>query len=333
MIILLYGQDSYRSQEKLNQIIEKYKQSDSTQSGLFVFNEENFTLENFTHAVVAQSFFSAKKLLVIKNIFQEKFPKDAKQKLIEYLKEHKALSSDKDTVIVFWYGDTIKASDALYKLLTKKDRAVKKQEFKKLSEGELKKWIRGRLSESVTIHESALSNLILYTAGDLWRVNSEIQKLAYYKEKGEIRLENVDAMVSGNARLNVFQAIDALGRNDWQKAIKNFRLLLDKGEDPLYLFSMIVYQLRNLIKVKSIAEHDPTLPSSAMARQLKMHPFVAQKTLQQARMFSLAQLQNVYARLLEYDLKIKTGKTEPALAIDLIVYSFATRHSEQSEAE
>lgn len=323
MIILFYGPDSYRSREKLNQIIEKYKQSDSTQSGLFVFNEENFTLENFTHAVVAQSFFSAKKLLVIKNIFQEKFPKDAKQKLIEYLKEHKALSSDKDTVIVFWHGDTIKASDALYKLLAKKDSAVKKQEFKKLSENELRKWIRGRISASVTIHESALSNLILYTAGDLWRVNSELQKLMYYKGKEEIRLEDVDAMVSGNAQLNVFQAIDALGGNNWQKAIKNFRLLLDKGEDPLYLFSMIVYQLRNLINVKSIAEHDPTLPSSAMARQLKMHPFVAQKTLQQARMFSLAQLQNVYARLLEYDLKIKTGKTEPALAIDLIIYSFA----------
>jgi DNA polymerase III delta subunit len=47
--------------------------------------------------------------------------------------------------------------------------------------------------------------------------------------------------------------------------------------------------------------------------------FVADKAAEQSRNFTLEQLESVYRRLQDTDLKMKTGRIEPRLALDLIV--------------
>lgn len=319
MFILLYGQDSFRSREKLDQIIDKYKQSDKFQSGLFVFDDENFELSKFNQAITVQSFFNDKKLIVVKNIFTGKLARDFRKALADYFNNHKELLESKEAVIVFWESNEIKNSDVFFKFLTKKDSIVKKQEFKNLTDGQLKKWIQDKLAEKLTIAAPALQNLILYTGGDLWRIENEIKKLINYKKQGEISVVDVDAMVTGSIESNIFQATDALGQKDFKKALNSFRILLEKGEDKLYLFSMMVYQFRNLIKVKDLVETG-AVSADIIVKKLIMHPFVAQKTLNQSRNFGLKELKDIYRRLLDFDIKIKTGKIEPELAIDSVIY-------------
>lgn len=319
MIILLYGPDSYRSQEKLNQIIDKYKQSDKLQSGLFVFDQENFELGKFGEAAASQSFFNDKKLVVVKNIFTEKSVKDFNKILVGYLDSHKELFSSKEIVIVFWESREIKSNNPLFKFLTQKKLSVKTQEFKSLTDSQLKKWIQDSAGHNLKISQPALQNLILYAGDDLWRLANEIKKLISYKRQGEITIEDVDAMVAGSVESNIFKATDSLGQKDFKKAFCTFSLLREKGEDKLYLFSMIVYQFRNLIRVKEQAA-GAAVPANIIAKKLKMHPFVAQKTLVQARNFSLRELKNIYRKLLDFDVKIKTGRIEPALAIDSVIY-------------
>lgn len=320
MIILLYGQDSYRSREKLNQIIDKYKQTDSTQSGLFVFGLEDFELDKFNQAAREQSFFSSKKLIVLKGLLTKKFPADSRKKFIDYLEDHKDLFSSKDAVIIFWQEGAVLAGDALFKFLTQKKLSVKKEEFKPSSDSESKKWVKEKLGSKLKINPKALDNLILYSSNELWRLDNEVKKLKSYKVTGEISVQDIDFMVSGAPDLNIFQATDALGQKDMAKAARSFKALLEKGEDGIYLFSMIVYQFRNLLKVKSLSNENQSSASVLVAKKLKMHPFVVQKTLAQARNFTMPELKEIYKELLDLDIKIKTGKIEPGLGIELILY-------------
>jgi DNA polymerase III delta subunit len=46
---------------------------------------------------------------------------------------------------------------------------------------------------------------------------------------------------------------------------------------------------------------------------------VAQKLAEQARNFSRQRLSEIHHRLLEAELAIKTGRTEPELALDLLM--------------
>ena len=50
-----------------------------------------------------------------------------------------------------------------------------------------------------------------------------------------------------------------------------------------------------------------------------LRSFVAKKTWTQALNFSLPQLEAIYQRLLEMDLSIKTGRSEPVLALDVLL--------------
>jgi len=50
-----------------------------------------------------------------------------------------------------------------------------------------------------------------------------------------------------------------------------------------------------------------------------MHPFVANKTWTQALNFSLPQLESIYQNLLDVDISIKTGRSEPVLALDVLI--------------
>ena len=51
--------------------------------------------------------------------------------------------------------------------------------------------------------------------------------------------------------------------------------------------------------------------------------FVADKAAEQSRSFTLEQLEDIYRALQDYDLKMKTGRIDPRLALDLLVAGLA----------
>ena len=57
----------------------------------------------------------------------------------------------------------------------------------------------------------------------------------------------------------------------------------------------------------------------AIVAALKLHPFVADKVLLQARNFTLEHLERIYRRLLDADVAMKTGRAEETVVLDLLV--------------
>jgi DNA polymerase-3 subunit delta len=129
-------------------------------------------------------------------------------------------------------------------------------------------------------------------------------------------------LVADSGLSNIFDMVDALGHRDGQKASRELHHLLDQGDNPLGLLAMIVRQFRLLIQVKELSEQ--SLPPDAIAKELKLHPFVVKKIGEQARNFSLPQLETIYRRLLDIDIEIKTGQTSDVLALDLLVAGLAS---------
>ena len=56
-----------------------------------------------------------------------------------------------------------------------------------------------------------------------------------------------------------------------------------------------------------------------IARQLKLHPYVARKISAQARRFSQNQLDTIYRLLLEIDSEMKTGVMSVDINVDLLI--------------
>ena len=109
---------------------------------------------------------------------------------------------------------------------------------------------------------------------------------------------------------HVFGFLDALGYKNKQKSFLELHRLLDQGESPVYLLTMMVWQIRNLLKVKLSLNSGP---------KPKMNPFVLRKTKGQVKNFEEEELVGIFRKLLKVELSLKTTQQDPKLVLDLLV--------------
>jgi len=298
MLYFLYGSDTYRSRQGLIDLIERCKKSQKNGPALFLFEENNFSFENFWNVFNSQSMFQEKKIIVIKNFFQnselkEKFLK-IKQKILE--------SSD---FIIFYYEGEIKKNEKLVKFLLEKAEC---QNFEPLDVYNLKIWVKQEfLKYNIKIEPKIVDLLIEYCGNDLWQLSNEIKKLSTYKN-GIISIKDVELMVRPRVETDIFKTIEAVARKEKREAIFLIHKHLEKRDSPIYLFSMINFQFKNLLMAKS----------DRFWGQGK-HPYFFKKIENLANKFSLDDLKRIYRAIFEMDIKIKTGKISPEAALDLLI--------------
>jgi len=313
MIIFLYGEDSYRSRQKLNQIKEKFKKSDPSNINLTVLDGEKAGSEDIKKAVQAVPFLAKKRLVIVENLLTKNKSKTLPDELINYIKK----KIPETTVIVFWEEGSPDERTKLFKLFKKPQKA---QEFKLLSGYSLSKWIEQEVKKrGGKIERNALDKLAAYVDNDLWQMSNEVDKLISYKgAKNEpITTDDVELLVKAKLDTNIFNMIDAIGQKNKKRALKLLHDQIESGAHELYLLTMITYQFRNLLIIKDLIEQGKN--QYQIQRETKMHPFVVQKTFSQARNFSLNELKKIYQKLLDTDVALKTSKIEPNLALDLLV--------------
>lgn len=303
MIILLYGQDTFRSHEELKRIIQNCEKTSLNWFNFTRIDAKDNEMEIFgqiRESTNTISMFNEKKLIVIENIFSA--PQDVQKEILGFLKNKKT-EKDENITMIFWTEESDEKNE-LFKFLK---AAAKIQEFKELRGVQLRNWIKDYVSEQDgKIDTRALDKLIEYIGGDLWRMTNEINKLLNYNN--EIQSESVELLVKPEIDLNIFDLVDALGQKNKVKALNLFNQHLGKGADEFYILSMIIYQLRNLIKIKSTP-----------VAKLGLHPYVIRKTLYQAKNFTFEELKKIYYQLMTIDLEAKTGQAELMTALELFL--------------
>lgn len=320
MIIFLYGEDDFRSLEKLKTIKEKFleKSSSSLVSGSFDFEEEkNINFSEIKKSFGSKGLFFEKQLIIVKNLLAIAH-KDEVLKMVEFLKSLKNIFDDKDLVVVFWEKGKTNEKNELFKLLKFK---AKSQKFELLSGVKLANWINSELEKEnseVKFSSKALERLITYCGGGLSVIQNEIKKIANYKNKGTVSEEDVELLVKEKINSNIFGAIEAISSGNKKLALKLFHEQIQKGEDPIYILMMYVYQFRNFLKVSEYFEKGER-NNYDIAKKAGLHSFVVKKILDQISGFSPERIRNIYKRLQIIDEKIKTGKGEIKVELDRFI--------------
>lgn len=311
MIILLYGPDTFRSRQKLQEIINQYQKSQKQGLGFRLFDTENINFQDFQDETRQVSMFKEKKLIILDNAFSNE---DFKEKFLK--EKEKFLISD--DVIVFFEKEKILAKDTLLKFLIKK---AKVQQFDFLEGKKLYDWILSEVRKyEVNISEKALIKLVDFVGKDLWRMDNEIKKLANYtaaEKRKTIAEEDIALLVKPKIETDIFKTIDAIAEKRKGLAFQLLHRHLSAGDAPLYLLAMINYQFRNLLIVKDLIEKNN--PFQIVLSKSGLHPFVARKSCQLAQKFSFSELKKIYRKIFQIDLDVKTGKMEGVVALDLLI--------------
>jgi len=326
LLYILTGPDDY----SLSQSLEKLKGSIGDREALVtnttVLEGPQVTVDQLRSVCEAAPFLAEKRLVIIKGLLQRFQPSERagrqgrRKKTGAQPDGHQALADyiptiPESTILVLVEGE-IKSTNPVFRMLSGK---AKVHSFPLLRDAKLKQWVQGRIKdEGGTISPQALELLARLVGSNLWVMSSEIDKLLLFASGRRIEEEDIKQIVGYTQQTSVFTMVDAIIESRARVAEQLLQELLQQGASPAYLMVMLARQLRLIVRTKDI--QTARMSSNELRSRLGVsQEFVARKTLEQARRYSLPRLKQVYQRLLETDLAIKTGKYEPELALNILV--------------
>jgi len=327
MFYILHGEDEFSRSEMVANLRRRMG-SDTTMVDLNTlrFDGPTVSLAELQHACNTIPFFSERRLIIVDGLLtylQEAASDSEREKWLQELAEYLPHMPE-TTRLIFLEPKHIPPSHPLRRLIAQDEGLGHAQEFQLPQGKELTNWITQRVRKrGGHITDKAADQLAAFIGNNLRLLAQEIEKLLSYVDRARPITEgDVQLLVSDAQEASVFEMVDALGRRDRETASQLLHHRLEKGDHPLLLLSMMARQIRILIQVKELRQSG--LNRRAIARQLKLHPFVVQKALAQERNFSMEQLESIHRRLLEADVAIKTGQMEPILALDMLITGLAT---------
>lgn len=319
MILFFYGADSYRISQNINQVKDKFLAANPDGADLIEFAGREVNPSQIKAQILAMPLFSKSRLIVLKNFLSEaKAP--AHEAFLDIIGK---IPTTTNIVI----SDTL--PDKRLKLYKKLLKDAKCQEFKSLDRSKLIEWLKGFVKDS-TLDNRAAAFLADNLSGNLWLASNILTKLETSllnkpKEERVITLEMANEQLAKLEQGNVFNLIDAFALDSdlgKKQALVTLKKLLEDGENPFYLMSILANGVKNLILIND-AKDNGRMSGAQIASYTKLNPFVVSKNLNSASKHSLKNLVNLYGKIVEADALTKYGIIKPELAIELIAsYGF-----------
>lgn len=315
MIIFLHGADTFRSRHKLKELKNKFlKEVDASGLNIEKIDAVATEWENIEKAIRTSAFLAKKRMVILEHMLKAKAQERHHKHLADILE--KTLS---DVIVVFWEEEIDEKrfkKNALFQFLQKQPYAYG---FKLLSPLQLLSWISqhtqtlgGNISKEAT---ALLSDKI---GNDLWRINSEIEKLVSFSRGVSITASDVQTLVSGIEDENIFLLTNALLEKNKKRAMEVSRGFISAGMSETEILSGCLWQIKKMLLLKSAGSRLPSNPY-ILSQKLFLHPFVVKKILPELHNFHTDELKNMYQRLLSIDYQIKTGKKNFGALFDLFV--------------
>ena len=333
MIHVFYGEDDFSIQEAVSDVKKGLGESSVLDSSATCLTGAKLRLDELQAAVQAMPFFGERRLVIVNGLLG-RF--EAKEKRYVARKPSKTPSGDAalhqmladvinnapdSTVVVLVDGDVSKSNLLLRSLLPKADIRA----FAPIKGQQLEIWTRKCVEKARgKIDEVALKTLIQLVGGDLWVMHGEIEKLVLYTAGRVINSADVKKLVSLSREATIFTLVEAIIDRRLSTAQQSMRELLDTGSAPNYILVMLARQLRLMVRTKELKNSGQS--EKAVQDVLKLADYPFRKTLEQAARYSMVRLHDLYHRLLETDLSIKTGKYGDELALTLLISEMCSQN-------
>jgi DNA polymerase-3 subunit delta len=178
--------------------------------------------------------------------------------------------------------------------------------------------------EGGSISPQAAGLLVRLVGGNLWVMANEIKKLVLLASGRRIEEEDVSLVVSHGQEANIFAMVDAILESRAKVAEQLLQQLLQKGAAPAYIMVMLSRQVQMIVRAKELIKQRKS-EGEIQGRLGLTSEFALRRTLEQTSGYSPQRLKEVYHKLLETDLSIKTGRYDGELALTILVAELCQR--------
>ena len=184
--------------------------------------------------------------------------------------------------------------------------------------GELRTWIETRVSEQGKRAARGTSATLLELVGSqLDRLAMEVDKVCLYVgDRTEVRSDDVTEVTGQLRPRALYELTDAIGQRQMGASLRTLSRLIDQGEAPLAMLAALAGHFRRLVRARECRPLEPR----EVQRKLSVHPYAAQKLVEQVRCFDARRLRSCLAAIRRTDEALKGGVSlSPRLAIERLV--------------
>ena len=329
---ILLGQDDYSLGESLEEIKRGIGDQSLLAANTTTLDGQQMTLDQLRTVCETLPFLAERRLVIVNGLlecFEPRGRSSRQQKTAHatnHQNEHKSLatyiSKLPDSTILVLVSGRIASKNPLLSQLSAK---AKVKSFPLLRGARLRQWIQKHVvEEGGTISPQAIGLLAELVGGNLWIMANEINKLTLFTSGRRIEEGDVKMVVSYAQQASVFAMVDAILEFKVRLAEQSLHQLLQRGASSAYLLVMLSRQVRMIVRVKGL--RNQRKPETEIRNKLGLTAeFVWRKTMEQANRYPLGRIKEVYHKLLEADLSIKTGRYEDELALNILIAELCQR--------
>jgi len=318
LVYLLYGKESFLINETKQLLIKQVLHDDEVEFNLSSYDLAETPIELALEDAETFPFMGERKLIFLHNP-QFLTAEKTKDKVEHNISRLEAYIQEPSPYAIVVFVAPYEKLDERKKVTKALKKSAVTFEANKLSEAELKNWIRSRAEyNGVTIAPEAVELMLTLVGTNLFMLTSEVDKLALYIGKGlTIDGQTVDHLVSRSLEQNIFTLVDKIVSRKIGDALRIYYDLLKLNEEPIKILAVITNQFRLIYQVKELAKRG--YGQKQIATHIKIHPFRVKLAAGQAQKFTEEELTRIMKQLADADYQMKTGKMNKELLIELFL--------------
>ena len=331
MLHVLIGEDDYSRQQALEEIKKGIGDPTARMTNTTILDGGQLTAAQLGAAAGTVPFLAEKRLVIVEGLLERFEPKgrNTKKKSVrpspppdDFTSIVESIGHLPDFTELVILGSGARASHPLLRELAALGRV---KTFPRLKSNQLGPWIVKRVAAAGgSISPAAVNLLARFVGNDLWVMASEVDKLALFTGGRRIEEADIRAVVSYAQEANVFAMVDAILESRGGAAQEMLQQLLKQGASPVQLLTMLSRQVRIIFQIREMRGRGKSRGEIQTKLGLTSD-FVLGKAWDQADKYSPRRIREVYHRLLEADLSIKTGKYEGELAVNILIAELGQR--------
>ncbi|HMR99475.1 MAG TPA: DNA polymerase III subunit delta [Anaerolineales bacterium] len=322
-LYFLFGNDEFAISRKLKDFDADFTDPTSADMNTARLDARSMSETDLNIAVNAMPFLAKRRLVLLANPSSKYNNASSRKKFFEFVEK----APETTRLVMYEWVETKnfkdksrqdKEDEKHWLVKWGKKSGIKLERYALPSQWEMTGWIVNEMKQQGGQIEPRAAEMLKDMVGvDTRQAGMEISKLlAYVNWARTVTVSDVEAVCIVTSQQSVFDFVDALSNGNGKSAQHLLHRLLET-EDPFSLWGMVVRQFRLLIQAREIL--DGRGNKDDVARALGVHPFVAEKTTQQATRFSIESLESIYRKLLRIDEGVKTGQSTLDLALDTLV--------------
>ncbi|MCD7949121.1 MAG: DNA polymerase III subunit delta [Erysipelotrichaceae bacterium] len=312
MNIVLYGDEKYLMEQRLEKIKKKYHISHDNMKTYWC-NET--PMKEIIDDALTFPFLDDYKMIVVKNplFLTTQKQKDVKDKDIDIFLDY--ISHDNPTTVFVIYHDQ-KNFDERKKVVKTLRKHAEFYNFEKLDYHQIYKATYQSIKKrNCEIDDDALSLFISRVPSDLLTISQEVNKLCLYTK--HIKVDTINLLVPKQLEDNVFELTKAILNKEMDKSISIYQDLVRNKEEPVKLIVLIANAMRLLYQVKLLDRKGYN--DREIGDILKMNPYRLKYIREDGKAFDIKELLEKMDELSKLDVDIKTGKIDRYKGLELFI--------------